>query len=343
MKFRVLAALVLLSFPIFAQPKKGFELIELPAEKRVNILFNGQLLTTYRYDDSIMKPVLFPVNTVSGITVTRGYPLAPRAGERTDHPHHVGLWFNYESVNGLDFWNHSTAIEPARRPHYGTIFHRRVEKAGADAKKAELTVSAEWKNQQGELQLRELTRFIFTVSGSTLEITRTSTLTAADKKVVFKDVKDGLLAIRVARELEQPSRENSEFIDANGRVTKVDQMPSAGITGQYTGSEGLKGDAVWSSRGRWVMLNGKLAGRKVTVAMIDHPENPGYPTYWHARGYGLFALNPLGAAVFSKGEDQMNLELQPGTSVHFRYRIIIHEGNLLAPEDMNRLADQFAR
>jgi hypothetical protein len=32
-----------------------------------------------------------------------------------DHPHHIGLWFNYENVNGLDFWNNSFAIAPEKK------------------------------------------------------------------------------------------------------------------------------------------------------------------------------------------------------------------------------------
>jgi hypothetical protein len=54
------------------------------------------------------KPVLFPVNTIDGITVTRSYPI--KLGERTDILTIQGIWLNYESVNGLDFWNNSTAI-----------------------------------------------------------------------------------------------------------------------------------------------------------------------------------------------------------------------------------------
>src|SRR5687768_4950609 len=82
--------------------QKGFAFDDKPEQKKVTLLYNGKLLTAYCYFDSTEKPVLFPVQTVSGITVTRGFPIAPRAGERTDHPHHVGIWFNYESVNGLD-------------------------------------------------------------------------------------------------------------------------------------------------------------------------------------------------------------------------------------------------
>src|SRR5690349_18364431 len=99
-----------------AYGQKGFSIRENSSRKKIEVLYDGSLLTAYCYFDSTEKPVLFPIKTLSGNTITRGFPIAPRAGERTDHPHHVGLWFNYESVNGLDFWNNSSAI-PQERKH----------------------------------------------------------------------------------------------------------------------------------------------------------------------------------------------------------------------------------
>jgi hypothetical protein len=61
----------------------------------------------------------------------------------------------------------------------------------------------------------------------------------------------------------------------------------------------------------------------VTISIFDHPANPGFPTYWHARGYGLFAANPLGQKIFSNGKEELNLTLAPGESVTFRYRVLI--------------------
>ncbi len=51
--------------------QQGFTITENKAAKEVNISFNGKLLTAYCYYDSSMKPILFPVNTVDGITVTQ--------------------------------------------------------------------------------------------------------------------------------------------------------------------------------------------------------------------------------------------------------------------------------
>ena len=93
-------------------------------------------------------------------------------------------------------------------------------------------------------------------------------------------------------------------------------------------SEGLKGDAVWGTRGRWALLSGTVDGEPVTLAILDHPSNPGFPTYWHARGYGLFAANPLGESVFTEGKKAFNLTLEPGKSVTFNYRVLILSGSV---------------
>lgn len=82
----------------------------------------------------------------------------------------------------------------------------------------------------------------------------------------------------------------------------------------------------------------------VSIAIIDHPGNPGYPTFWHARGYGLFAANPLGQRIFTNGKDSLNLHLKKDQSVSFRYRIVIDEDTKTIPaEELNRLAEDFAK
>lgn len=321
--------------------QSGFSVRENPAAKKVEIAYNGRPVTAYCYFDSTEKPVLFPVKTLSGVTVTRGYPVAPRTGERTDHPHQLGLWFNYENVNGLDFWNNSSAIEPSRKHQYGSIRHQRVLAKSAEGEKATLSTLSHWVNQKGDVLLEETTTFTFIASGKDIIIDRECKLKAVVNKVVFKDVKDGLIGIRVARSLEMPSTQKSRFIDANGNETTESVVNNGGVTGMYVNREGSTGDAVWSSKSVWVQLYGKIQERPVAIVMIDHPSNPGYPAYWHARGYGLFGANPLGRAVFSDGKETLNLTLSHGERVEFRYRIIIHDGNQLTPDEINAVAKDF--
>jgi hypothetical protein len=339
-KIVFIIALLLFSSAIAAQQTKGFSFVDKKDQQQVDVLYNGKLMTAYCFYDSSRKPILFPVNTVDGITVTRSYPFKMVAGERTDHPHHTGIWLNYESVNGLDFWNNSTAIAPERRDHYGTILHEKVTDSNLNGNSASLSVTAKWVRPDKKVLLNEKTTFNFSVKSNDFIIDRITTLTATDTTVVFKDVKDGMFAIRVARELELPSREKSSFVDNMGNITQV--TPSgADVSGMYYSSSGLKGDSVWSSKGKWVMLTGKKDGKDITIGILDHPSNIGYPAYWHARGYGLFSVNPLGRKIFSNGKEELNLTLQRGQQVTFRYRVIIHSGSALTPDLMNNFWGEF--
>ena len=340
-KYYYLFCLINLAYS--AQAQKGFSVVDSPSEKKVEVRYDNKLLTAYCYFDSTEKPVLFPIKTLSGVTITRGYPVAPRTGERTDHPHHLGLWMNYESVNDLDFWNNSTAISAEKKSHYGSIRHQKVLASQGKKDQASIETLSHWINQEGKVLLEEKTQFVFTKKNNDFIIDRVSTLEGKVPEVVFKDVKDGMLGIRMARELEMPSKEKSQFVDASGTITTVHPLDDSKVTGMYTNREGIRGDSVWGKRSQWACLNGKKDGETISLAIIDHPKNVGYPTYWHARGYGLFAANPLGQKVFSNGKEELNLTLKQGEKTVFRYRIIIHSGSVLTEAALNQQAAEFSK
>ena len=322
----LLAPLVAMAWTGSSQTKpstSGVQLVVNEAAHKVDVLIDGQPFTSYIWPDSVKKPVLYPLRTARGTLVTRGYPLDPRPGERVDHPHHVGLWFNYGDVNGLDFWNNSEAIKPAERAKYGTIVHRKIKRVQNGKTEGDLQVEMEWLGPDGVPLLREDTTFVFHGGTAGRAIDRITKLTALDKRVVFNDNKEGVIGMRVARQLEQPSDKPEVFTDASGKATAVPKLDNTGVTGRYLSSEGKTGDAVWGTRGRWAMLTGKIGQEDVTLAILDYPTNPGYPTYWHARGYGLFAANTLGQKVFSEGKQTLNFALEPRQSATFKYRVLI--------------------
>ncbi|MGC1418143.1 MAG: PmoA family protein [Candidatus Acidiferrum sp.] len=300
-------------------------------ERRVDISIDGRPFTSYIWPTTLKKPVLYPLRTAEGTVITRGYPLEQRAGERIDHPHHAGLWFNYENVNGIDFWNNSDAIPAERAPKMGTIVQREILSAKSGAHEGELDVAADWVTFEKKVLLKEQTHFVFRGGPGFRSIDRITTLTAQDEKVSFPDEKDGMLGLRVIRALEIPSDKPEVFTDATGHPTTVAKLDNTGVNGTYLTSEGKKGDAAWGTRGRWCNLSGMVGDEPVTITILDNPENPGFPTYWHARGYGLFAANPLGEKVFSNGKEELNFSLAPHVSVTFRYRILISSA-ILTPE-----------
>jgi len=291
--------------------------------RRVDVLVDGQPFTSYIWPDTLKKPTLFPLRTASGTLITRGYPLDPRPGERVDHPHHVGFWFNYGNLNGVDFWNNSTALPAAQQAKMGAIVHRRIVKTVNGTDQGELVVEMDWLLPGDQPILHETADFIFHAGPGLRAIDRISTLTALDQPAVFKDDKEGLIGLRVRRELEQPSNDSVTYTDASGRPTTVKAMDNTGVSGLYRSSEGLTGDAVWGTRGRWTMLTGRVNQESIALILLDNPGNAGFPTYWHARGYGLFAANPLGEAVFSQGKETLNFTIAPRQSAAFRYRLVI--------------------
>ncbi|GAC1653568.1 MAG: hypothetical protein NVS4B3_16790 [Gemmatimonadaceae bacterium] len=324
-----------------SSPAYRVEVLPRDADRRVDIVVDGQPFTSYLYStETLKKPTLYPLRTASGTIVTRGFPLDPRPGERVDHPHHVGLWFNHGNVNGLDFWNNSTAIPAERASQMGTILHRAVRRAESGTGAGVLEVTADWVDAQKKPILREDTRFVFRAGAGMRAIDRITTLTALAEPVTFTDDKEGVIGMRVARALEQPSTTPEIFTDASGRATAVPSLNNEGVTGRYRTSEGIEGDAVWSTRAKWTTLTGVVNGEPVTLAILDHPKNLGFPTYWHARGYGLFAANPLGAKVFSKGKEELNYRLPAGKSMTFRHRVLILSG-AATPDQVERQYQDF--
>ena len=298
-------------------------------DQKVDVLVNGKLFTSYLYTDKmsvLKKTTLYPIISANGEVITRGFPIDPRPNERTDHPHHIGAWFNYGDVNGLDYWNNSDAISDDKKNKMGTIRHEKIIDLKNGNGSAELVVSANWLKPDGQVLLKEKTKFIFYAEDGKRIIDRVVTLTALDEPVLFKDNKEGMVAIRTARQLEHPSDKPVVLSDAHGNKTDVPVLDNAGVTGNYLSSEGLEGMDVWGKRAKWVALSGTINDNDVTVAIMDEPNNIGYPTYWHARGYGLFAANALGQKIFSDGKEELNFLLDPQAEVTFKYRIEILDG-----------------
>ncbi|MDF9829835.1 PmoA family protein [Parabacteroides sp. PF5-6] len=270
--------------------------------KAVGVYLDGQLFTRLIYPDSLTKYVLYPLYTASGVEVTRGYPIAPREGEQTDHPHQVGLWFTFGDVDGVDFWNNSSARKPEERHKYGSI--RVSEPPTTNVSQSSLTVRADWVNAHEEILLKEETTFHFDGSADCRTLRRQTTLTASEKAVDLTGNKEGLIGLRVDRQFESSA------------------------TGIYQNANGDRGDAVWGKRAPWVSLTGKKEEREIKITLYDVPGNPHYPAWAHARGYGLFALNNLGGHEFNPADEKIRIHLEKGESISFSHILTISESGL---------------
>jgi hypothetical protein len=344
---------VKLIFPVFliasafsfnAQQSKVLDvkLVRVDDKNKVDVYIGGKLFTSYQYPGNIEKPFLYPVIAPNGSVITRGFPIEPRKGERVDHPHHIGIWFNHGNINGLDFWNNSSAIPADKKDEYGHIALQKIIKAES-GKKGILGITANWDDNKGNTILRENTMYYFSGSGDTRTIDHISTLTAVNGAVTINDSKEGMFAIRVDRAFEMPSNEPLIFTDDKGNPTTVGVVENNGVTGMYSSSSGLKGDAVWGTRNDWVLLTGTKDNVPITIGFFDNPKNHGYPAYAHARGYGLFSLNNFGQNSYDPTKEKVKFILQKGESVKLCHRIIVQSGSELTPENANKIFEEFSK
>lgn len=337
--FSILFFLIQINLSVWGQNQKvSFSNKE--SERRIDVLFDDKLFTSYCWPENVYKPILYPVYASSGTEITRGFPIKPREGERNDHIHQVGIWLNYGKVNGLDFWGNGS--RGFKEPTGGEIKHLRIESMGLGNDEATLITNESWTNPRGKELLSERTEYHFIAKGELRIIDRITVLKAADTTVIFSDTKEGMFGIRVARQLELPVNEMVSLLDASGKPSATKVPAVNGVTGNYRSSEGITGEAVWGTRAKWMDLFGTIGNEKISLVVCDHPKNLSYPTFWHARGYGLFAANPLGWTDFTKGQEKLNFSIKPGESVTFRYRVIISSGVYLSDAEINDLAKDFS-
>ncbi|MBN1123620.1 MAG: PmoA family protein [Sedimentisphaerales bacterium] len=268
---------------------------------KIDVLIGGQHMTSYLFMGTLTKPVLYPVKTPSAVVLNRGFPLVKVDGETTDHPHHLGIFFTYDEVNDSGFWNNTTS--PPQ------ITHIKVTEMKGGPGKGTLATIMHWIDKNRKPILEEKRTMIFHAGQNAYAIDCMMDLTAKTK-VEFGDTKEGMFAIRTA-----------------------DWLREKGGTGKYLSSNGdTSASTIWGKRAAWVTLEAKKDDKTVGIAIMNHPTSVNYPTFWHARDYGLFSANPLGQEVFEKSTKAPNpkkfgLELEPGEIAHFRFLVIIYDGN----------------
>ena len=267
------------------------------APEDIAVMVDGKPFTTFHYGSDAAKPYLSPLRSASGKIVTRHFPMEEVAGESHDHLHHRGLWFSYDDVNGVKFWENDPSYKKGKM---GRIVVRDTKwKSGT------LTAVMDWKDPDGKVLLVENREMTFAASDpKTRVIDFHITLTAATEDVTFGDTKEGAFAIRLADAFTE--KKGLKMVDADGRAKMAN---------------------IWGKRSNWVDYTAEVEGEQLGVAIFDHPSNPRHPTYWHARDYGLFALNPFGQKAFDPKQEESVMKLPKGQKLVYKWRVVIHPGD----------------
>lgn len=283
----------------------------------VDVLIDGKPFTNYYFGPNSPKPYMSPLRTPQGTIITRGFPMRTDIpGERHDHPHHRALFFAHGNINGIDFWGEAPptkASQTAGGVYYptngelptGRTVFRKLDEVKSDGQTGTLKAEFDLVGPDGKAVGSETQEYSF--SGDETERVIDCTIALmADKAGPLKmgDTKEGTFAIRVVNGLTQPGL-------------------------KMTNSEGKVGEAeIWGKRANWVDYSGEVDGESLGIAIFDNPANIKHPTYWHARDYGLFAVNPFGEHDFYKDPKRDGSVTIPiGKSLTLRYRVLIHHGD----------------
>ena len=286
----------------------------LPAQVRFStadntVTIDGKPFATFHHGADANKPFLAPLRSASGKIVTRQFPMEKIEGESRDHLHHRGLWFSYDDVNGVKFWENDPSYTRGR---IGKIVVRKTDWKGG-GRSGTLTSAIDWRDPDGKVLLVENRDMVFHSDPKLRTVDFVITLTAAED-LTLGDTKEGAFAIRLAENFTE--RRGGKIADADGRA-------------------GMRN--VWGKRSKWVDYSAELDGEKLGVAIFDHPSNPNHPTYWHARDYGLFSLNPFGQSAFDPKAEERRTKLPRGQKLTYRWRVVVHPGDA----ETGRVADLY--
>jgi len=309
MRFRLLliSGLVALAFGAVAQTP-AIQIRHDAAAKQYDVTVGGKPFTTYRYGPEFPdKPVFYPVLGPNGARVNREFPMvASVPGESTDHPHHQSLFFTYDEVNGIHFWNPDSS-------------GRRIVARDAKIDGNTLVASLAWNDKDGKTVLDETKRVTFGGAADVFWMDHDLTLKAAIP-VSFGDTKEGAFGIRLNDTLKEQGG-SGRFLNAAGAETEAN---------------------VWGKTSAWVAIRGAVkdsnGNKDVTVAIFAHPSGLNSPPYWHARAYGLFALNPFGRKAYDPAAPERDTKLEAGGTVHLRFRLAVYSAKVEKP----RLDQDFA-
>jgi hypothetical protein len=272
----------------------------------VELRAGNRMATSLYWGDAWDKPFLFPIRTVSGKVLSRGWPLEPREGDSNDHTWHRGIWYGHGNINGADFWRELNRDKTAR------LVAKSTPTASGSTVVLDLAMTPPSGQSIGTMrqEFRVADRRQVRLVDATISI-------EADARMplTFGDTDDGGFAFRLTEAFRE---------DRGAKLRN---------------SEGLNGTkSIWGQAAKWVDYSAMIDGNPAGVAILDHPSNLRHPTRWHARGYGLNAANPFALKSFTKNPTtDGSYTLKAGETLVLRYRTVIYEGR----PDIERLYTEY--
>jgi hypothetical protein len=271
-----------------AQTPPALQALPLP-HHQVGFENGATELARYHFDPADRRPFWYPIQGSVGRSLTRmGHPHDPLG-----HSHHNSVWISHHDVNGIDFWGDHGKGK-------GRIVHQRVLELWDGDGSAGMRSINHWIADGADRPLLEETRQTEIVAASSggwfLIIDLELAPPEGGGPVVFNQTAFGLIGVRMAKSI--------GVHDGGGRI-----LNSQGATGEK---------AIFRKPARWVDYSGMIAeNHQAGVTLMDHPENPGFPSPFHVRSDGWMGICLSLEAAIEVSSDQ---------PLRRRYALWIHDG-----------------
>jgi hypothetical protein len=224
------------------------------------------------------------------------FPLnGPRTGrsvtarQTEPYPHHSSLFFGCDRVNGGNYWQ-----EGLER---GRIVSKAVRMLRAAGDHVALEQDCRWERPGADAPFDDLRRIAISAPATDVRLIDFDITLTARTKVRIEKTNHSLFSARVAPELS---------VQAGGSLRNA--HGDAGETGAF------------GRAAPWADYRGQRDGEAEGLAILCHPANRWFPPQWFMRDYGFMSPTPM------YWLDNDVLDLAPGESLRWRYRVIVHGG-----------------
>jgi hypothetical protein len=303
---------------------------------------SDNLITIFNYGKELYKPSFFPVNNLNGIRIDRGWPTDPQPGDPVDHPHQKGMWFNFGDVNQIDFWNNSDSIPLSERCRYGRIILDSLQVLDILNDTLSFKTWCSWLDCENNCLIKEETNHLFSFKPDSWELIRSTSL-VADTEIILKDNKEGLFAIRLAKEFQSDYGKKEWYLDENLNIYPEKRSLDEGKNGYFRTSSGNNGNKAWGTSNAWICSDAVKDNDSISVLIMDHPANAFHPPHWHARDYGLFSVDNFGRQAFMPELEALEYILEKNMSLELKHGIIIKSKGFLSDNEIIKYYDNFKK
>ncbi len=272
----------------------------------IGVQHGGRTLWRYHFATDHRKPFFHPVSTTTGAELT--------CFEPWDHWWHRGLWFSWQYINGVNYWEED------------------IEELGPKGS-LEFIGPEELDAGPDQIVIRTHYHYHPTPKNVVLHDTRIIAIAMPDREGCYTMDWDLAFTPTVDVAIDRVHEDWGGYSGLSWRTSRA----MGGFA--LVNSDGKTGDDTQHQQARWVDLTGKAdGGRDLSGGMtfMVHPDTPRNPAHWKTfanPGFGY--INPSPVMVEP-------LRLKAGDVCRMKYRVLVHPGTM-QPESLEEAYQRYCK